>query len=894
MKLGVLTRTFELDRKYYFVPTILVLFEIGPERRLASEMDIWRIFGADLGKEAVLDECMPKQRGEILAHGRCFTANAVPQPAASVRMRVGPIDKTLYVVGDRVWRRDGVASAPEPFTEMPITYARAFGGEGYPQNPIGVGLAPIKDGEREVHRLPNIEIPKKLIMSRSDKPKPAGFGPYDLLWSQRWPKIGTYDTKWMREQFPGYAKDMDLTMWNAAPEDQQLPSGYFAGTEDIFLENMHPDKPRLEGRLPGVIGRCFITQRTADGEVFREIPLHLDTVQLFPHHGRGLLSFRGLTHVAEDDADDILHLLIACDDMQAPRPVEHFRAVLERRLDPKRESTEVFRDSDLVPPDVGAKGSGGGDIDAMFDLTRSENLLQKNLVERARRETEKTRAMLLDTGGDPDSLPEIDAPKAITSPNFDDLPAFLETADHDFAEAQRKLDEAQQKAVGDTRARYAKAGLDYDAAVKKMRQEAAGPPRFSAEKELERLHDIQTLCQNANVATPDLDRTLSDPETERKLREAEEEARNGYRLGAHLAEYRPGRLVEPERTALRERVFSAHAEGLSLARLDLCGADLSEMDLRGLDLTGAFLENAVLARTNLSGARMSRAVLSAADLSDADLTGADLTEANLGAANLRSAKLDGATLKEVILSKADLTGASLPGITLELAELSDVLLDGANLTRTRFDKCILRGNQLRGCDLREATFIHAILIDVDLRSANFANAMIHNASFVRCTLDGACFLKADLRGLRIAEPCSFVGADLRGALIDGATLRETDFSRADLSGASMISSDLSKCVLREAKLYRVVAKNALFIRADLTGASLVAANLEGAIFMKAKLARADFKGANLFRADLLRAVGDDRTSFADANVKHVRVSPKETGDGARHSGIDPRVKESGG
>ena len=37
MKLGVLTRTFELDRKHYFIPTILVLFEIRPERRLLAD-----------------------------------------------------------------------------------------------------------------------------------------------------------------------------------------------------------------------------------------------------------------------------------------------------------------------------------------------------------------------------------------------------------------------------------------------------------------------------------------------------------------------------------------------------------------------------------------------------------------------------------------------------------------------------------------------------------------------------------------------------------------------------------------------------------------------------------------------------------------------------------------
>jgi uncharacterized protein YjbI with pentapeptide repeats len=891
MKLGVLTRTFELERKHYFVPTVMVLCEIGPDRRLRPDVEAWQISAADLGREAVLDECMPKQRGEILVHGRCFTAGAVPRPAAAARVKVGSIDKTLYVIGDRTWRRDGTASDPEPFTEMPITYTRAFGGEGFQFNPIGVGVAPTKEGGREVHKLPNIEFPKKLIKSRSDKPMPAGFGPYDLLWAQRWPKLGTYDARWLREELPGLARDIDLSMWNAAPDDQQLQAGYFEGTEEILIENMHPEKPRLEGRLPGVIGRCFVTQREDGAEVFKEIPLHLDTVQLFPHRERCLLSFRGLIHTSEDDADDIVYILIAADDMAAPRPIEHYRAVLERRLDPKREATEAFRDSDLVPPNVGEARAGGGEIDTMFDLTRSENILEKNLAERARLETERARASVLEAGGDPSKIEAFEptSPSLIQAPTFDSLPDFIEKSTLELEATQRTADEKKKRVEDDTRKRYAAAGMDYDAMVRKMKQESAGPPKFSADKELERLRDIQTLCRNASVEAPELDRVLADPETETSLRNSEARAIEAYRLGAHLAEYRPERITEPARSEIRRRVAAAYAEGQSFAMMDLCGADLSEMNLKGIDLSGAFLENAILTGTNLAGARMARAVLSAADLSGADLTEADLTEANLGAARLLRAKLDGASLKSAIFSKSDFTGASFSGVTLELADLSEAIFDGANLSRVKLSKCILKGNQLRGCDFRESTLSHAVLDEVDLRSANFANATMEHVTLLRSTLDDTCFLKADLRGMRLGAPCTFIGADLRGALIEGATLREADFSRADFSGATLISSDLSKCILREANLYRAVAKNALFIRADLTGASLIAANLEGALFQKAKLARADFKGANLFRADLLRAVGDDRTSFEDANVRHVRVSPKENGD-PRLVTVDPAAR----
>lgn len=875
LKLGILTRTFELERKHYFVPTVLAYCDLGPERCLLPEVELWQLAAAEIGKEAVIDECMPKQRGELIVHGRCFTAGRVPRTAALARVKVGAIDKSLYVIGDRTWRRDGVPGDPVPFTEMPIHYSRAFGGEGYALNPIGIGLAKTKENGKEIHRMPNIEWPGKLIQAKSDKPAPAGFGPFDLMWAQRWPKIGTYDMKWVREQLPGLAKDMDLSMWNAAPEDQQLASGFFEGSEDILIQNMHPDFPEIEGRLPGIIGRCFVTQKTANGEAFCEIPLHLDTVQLFPHHQRCALTFRGIWPVAEDDADDIVHIMIAGDERAKPRSLEHYRTVLERRLDPKREAAEAFRDSDLVPPNASTKIVGTSEIDVMFALTKSENLLQKNLTERARKEGEKARAVIAANGGDPNRGPAFEPPRTIEAPAFHELPEFVERSQREMEEAQRKIESDRERAIVAQRKRFADAGMDYDAELRKMKKESAGPPKFSADKEIERLRDIQTLCRNANVDSPDLDAALADPTTEQRLRRAEDAAVDGYRVGAHLAEYRPKRLAEPERTEIRQRVATAHAEGHSFARMDLSGADLSDMDLRGIDFAETFLENVLLARSNLTGARMNRAILAAADLSEANLAESDLTEANLGATNLRRANLDDANLRGAILAKADMTGASLRNVTIEMADLSGVIFDGATMTRVRFDKCILSGNQLRGCDLRESTFLHAMFVDVDFRSANFANCVVENATFFRCTLDGASFLQANLRGLRVCPPCSFVGVNFRGAALDAATLRESDCSMADFSGATLNSSDLTKCILRDANLYRVVAKNALFQRADLTGASLVAANLEGAIFMKAKLARADFKGANLFRADMLRAIGDNKTNFYDANVKQVRVSPKD-------------------
>jgi len=110
----------------------------------------------------------------------------------SVRLRVGPYDERLDIIGDRVWtRRFGalVPSAPEPFERMPLTWARSFGGaaEGpygpipFSANPLGQGYYLSKE-ESEDKPLPNIEDPGAPVISWSDHPAPVGCGPYPPNW----------------------------------------------------------------------------------------------------------------------------------------------------------------------------------------------------------------------------------------------------------------------------------------------------------------------------------------------------------------------------------------------------------------------------------------------------------------------------------------------------------------------------------------------------------------------------------------------------------------------------------------------------------------------------------------------------------------------------------------
>ncbi len=128
----------------------------------------------------------------ILADARSY---AGPTLAAKVAVQAGPYAQELLVIGDRVWERgaDGlVPSEPQPFEELPLTWAHAFGGKAkaaygevpFGANPLGKGYA-LDEAGALGQPLPNIEDPAAPIRAWNDQPDPVGIGPYPAGWFLR-------------------------------------------------------------------------------------------------------------------------------------------------------------------------------------------------------------------------------------------------------------------------------------------------------------------------------------------------------------------------------------------------------------------------------------------------------------------------------------------------------------------------------------------------------------------------------------------------------------------------------------------------------------------------------------------------------------------------------------
>lgn len=859
LSVSVLHRTVEHGRRFHFTVTGVLFIDLADAGRPLTEIDLWKTVPPLLGENAVLDDAMPKSRGEVLVTASAHTPGGVPAVACDVRVRVATVDKTLRVVGDRTWDARGAMSSPEPFTVMPLRYTHAFGGEGFPLNPTGKGYG-VKDGAPRP--LPNIEDVRWPLRSPDQTVAPAGFGAYEFTWPQRASKLGTYDDRWMREDMPGFARDIDWTAFNVAPEDQ-WNDGYFRGDEDFALENLHPERPRIEGRLPGLIVRAFINRQTPEGERFEEVPTRLDTVHFFPGAMRAAMFYRGVVEVAEDDAADVLQLLVGCERAGEPKDETHYRNVLAQRLDREHGALHALRESDLMPAGMAV------DLASFGAEPEAENVLAKRLRRAAEVKLEQMREVLTSRGIDPDKHLPKTLPEPERSPTLDEIPQAIERAraqaEAHKAEAERMRAEAEVRA----RAKCAEAGLDYDALVKKAGAPRGGPPvpvrdRLVAARE--RVAEIKSR----GLDVSEIERALHDPSLRERLVAAENQQVEAYRKSAH---FMPAAATLDAETNARARaaVERRYRSGEGFARWDLTGCDLSGMHLPGADFREALMECVNLAGATLDGADFTGAMLARANFKGASVSAARFKGANLGDATLADTKaaepvdFSDATLWKTDLAGASLAGATFDGVTAFEVKLAGADLRGASLRKTMFLQC-----DLARVKLVEATLAGATLLECTVTGGDFTGAKLKGTAFVKAAGDEAVFRGADLENLRVVYESSFERADFQEARMPGANLRETRLTGARFARSNLDASDLSECDLTGADFFECSAREARFIRANLTGASFVSAGLLGAILQKATLTDADFTRAVLFGADMARTRGRPK-SLEEAWLERVRV-----------------------
>ncbi|MBI4241712.1 MAG: DUF2169 domain-containing protein [Candidatus Rokubacteria bacterium] len=197
-----------------------------------------------------------KTATDVLLNGHAYAPGFRPTTHVDVTMSVGPIRKTLRVVGDRLFRGTiQIVGTPQPFLKLPITYERTWGGVDPaakpssalafdPRNPVGVGFA------KHQSHLAGTPAPNVESIDSSKRRSPAGFGPIAPHWATRLQFAGTYDEQWEKHRLPLLPDDFDDRFYQCAPDDQQV-AGFIKGGELVELTNLTPGGS-LRFRLPRV------------------------------------------------------------------------------------------------------------------------------------------------------------------------------------------------------------------------------------------------------------------------------------------------------------------------------------------------------------------------------------------------------------------------------------------------------------------------------------------------------------------------------------------------------------------------------------------------------------------------------------------------------------------
>jgi uncharacterized protein YjbI with pentapeptide repeats len=837
--MSIIFKSFSAEEKEYLSVAASAFFSLDAkdaQERLFHEQQMWPAIEASLGKNEVFDFGMPKERGEFLVYGSCFSP--IPVQGFEVSVNVGNSSKSLVVLGNMHWTVLGVSDS-EPFTFMPVDYSHAFGGEGFAKNPIGKGLNPNEEGRAY---LPNIQDKNCLMGSCNDRPDPVGFAAYPMTWPQRMQYFGVVDENYLLESWPHFPKGTDPEYFNTAPQDQRI-NGFFAGDEKIEIHNMHPAKPVLNSNLPGLRARIFVHVKEEDNEVFKEINARPETLWLFPDKERGILLFRSSTEVSDEDFSNVLHCFARWENLsEEPKPIDYYYRLFQEELNPAapvEETAESPAEKNTMeesPPEAPHVEETDPQLDA---LVKEAEKLEANVKEQLKK-----------LGLTPEEVLKkyVPPPVAETPTTLDELELMVVGLEKQMQGVMKQFNIT---------------GKD----IAKMMEPKPQTPPASVDKAIADL-------RKAGIVNPGIEAHLR--EAERLSKEAEKEI-DALRKMTEETEKAAGDIKEPvvekppeaapvSAAITVEEVMKRYSTDKNLRDIDLTGLDLTGLDLIGADFTGSILEKTILTNTKLDRAILDRTRLAGADFSGASIKRSRFNEAIapdtcFRGSDMREADLSAGDFTGADFTKADLTGAVMNNATFERCSMNEIIAVKVIARKVMFNGADITDGNLTGADIEDADFS-----DTVLSFTNFMKAKARGIKLFGAKGEKTFFGFAVLDKSRADIKTTFTDADIGGANVIGACWEGANLQRAQMMKATLDESDFSGCVLQNAVMSYVTAKKTNFSKADLSNANMTAINFFKGSFRKSILVRTDLKYSNLFGVDFYKAkLG--KTRLTGANTK---------------------------
>lgn len=849
--MSLLFRTHLLNGKDIFTVSAFATFTfnvIGP--RLLEDQDLWKLVKLNLEKDEIFDLGLPKSNGEYLVYGKAYATK--PVQGIGIYVNIGNLSKTLVALGNRYWTSTGI-SKPEKFTQMTVSYINAYGGNGYPENPIGKGYS--SNSEEKIY-LPNIEDPNKPITRRSDQPFPAGFTAYPIDWPQRMQYMGQIDNNYLQESWPEFPKGTNPLIFNTAPNDQQI-KGFFQGTEKFTIKNMHPANPTQNSELPRVRARIFIVQKDKQNkEIFKELQANPETLWLFPNQEVGTLLFRASTTVNDEEYSNISQLYATWESTSEKElPIEFYANQFFGNNEPATELIAENTIDDASPVENKIEESTAEEIVAdpvaetpLPDLNNALKPLQDL--------QDKMAAQLKSMGSDPAAeINKILNPRPQSQTPLPDLNSALKKLNQINQDIIIKNNLTQKDLDKVLNLNNSNTDATLSAMLKKLKSQS---------------NDISPELKTNLSALEELIQKLQEPKDAPKVEDVT--LPNGETV-----------ILPPEinqeptlssKNLTREDIISQYAINKNLSGLNLNDLDLSNLDLQGADFSRSILNNVNFQNSNLENTAFNGSFIDNADFSNTLLNNAVINDSYVGRANFLNANLTNTKITTSDLNSSNFNRSILMG-----AQFTEVNLDQSNLENIAAQQSKLTRCIISNCNLSNANFTEATLTDSDLSLSTLDSSKFNNAIATGVKLAGATGKAVDFKNATLSysradettslQKANFKNTNLNFASWEGAQLAESDFSnaifdesnfsnsnftKAKLELASAKKTDFSKAVFEHADLNRINLFKGSLRRSNLLAADLRYSNLYGVDFYKSSMGQTDLTGANLEQT-LLSAMG---------------------------------------
>lgn len=644
---------------------------------------VYAVAAEALGKNAILDEGLPKARGEFLLYGAAYPPAGHAGQPLSVKVNVGGLQKQLAVFGDRTISTLGLRSSPATFTRMPLTPENAYGGKSHPLNPRGKGADKVADPvTMSMQRpMPNVEAPDQLMLSAAEQPEPAGFWAFSPDSPTRSELLGRFNDNWLVKRWPHLPTDTHADYFQTAPVDQRLPQ-YFRGDEAVSLHNLHPQFPLIETALPKMRGRIFVEQKVNSQDLtFKELTANVETVWLLPDQLTGLVLYRAVVAIADSTAAEIKHVYA---ELELPSASPKSLAECYQTLATHAQSVLVTTTLDAsATTDLAASVDTGKNEPWVYTGPSREQIIERH----ARGESFANEDL---TGVDLSGLQLMGA-------DF----SGAQLAEASFSNA--RLDHANFDRALLSHAVFTNASLVQASMV----GASAGHVRFAK-------------CDLSSATLKESDFSHGDF-TQAKFDQSD----------MTLAIFSGAQMHSVS-------ALSVNAEQTSFEECCLADANFSQAQLKSASFHTAILTNANFTqascqRVDFSGAILSRAVFANAELQDSEANTTTsfahcrFTTANLSGVNWAGPCLDDAKFDEAVMDKADITGASLHRVRMPRVLARQACFANVNLTDA----------DLTGINLFEGSLANAKLHNTRLRSANLFGVNFMDTKIVNSDLTGS-------------------------------------------------------------------------------------------------------------------------------------------------------------